>query len=168
MYISVSVNNVKKFKEVLLYILTKSSVEEDVIYKLLYFIDFDFYEKYEEQFFGAFYKKNSCGPIPIQFEAIVNSMISTRELRKIKIFYSQKKEEKFLPLREPNLDCLSGKEIAVIDEVLGRFYDKSASQISEYSKGDIPYMVTDDGEIIDYETVFYRTPEYSVRDYENE
>jgi len=59
--ISVPQENIDKFKEVLLYVLGKvgarSNVGETVIYKLLYFIDFDFYEKYEEQLMGAVYVK---------------------------------------------------------------------------------------------------------------
>jgi len=30
-----------------------------VLYKILYFIDFDYYEKYEEQLMGALYIKNN-------------------------------------------------------------------------------------------------------------
>ncbi|MDJ0652161.1 MAG: DUF4065 domain-containing protein [Simkaniaceae bacterium] len=168
MRISVPANNVQKFREVLLYILNKvgakANVGETVIYKLLYFIDFDFYEKYEEQLIGATYKKNTFGPTPIEFAALVNSMISDKEIERIKsVYYHQKEQKKYLPLRKPNLDCLSGKEIALIDEVLNRLSDKNASQISDYSHGDIPWKVTGDREVIDYETVFYRTPEYSVR-----
>ena len=48
--INVPVKNLEKFKEVLLYILNKvgsrPNIGESVIYKLLYFIDFDFYERY--------------------------------------------------------------------------------------------------------------------------
>ncbi|MCX6717225.1 MAG: helix-turn-helix transcriptional regulator, partial [Candidatus Taylorbacteria bacterium] len=51
--INVPQKNLEKFKEVLLYILSrvggKPNVGETVLYKLLYFIDFDFYEKFEEQ-----------------------------------------------------------------------------------------------------------------------
>ena len=60
--INVPQKNLEKFKEVLLYILnkvgSKPNIGETVIYKLLYFIDFDFYEKYEEQLIGATYIKN--------------------------------------------------------------------------------------------------------------
>ncbi|MCX6007767.1 MAG: helix-turn-helix transcriptional regulator, partial [Chloroflexi bacterium] len=48
--INVPEKNLGKFKEVLLYILnkvgSKPNIGESVIYKLLYFIDFDFYERY--------------------------------------------------------------------------------------------------------------------------
>ncbi|MFA4889304.1 MAG: helix-turn-helix domain-containing protein, partial [Candidatus Omnitrophota bacterium] len=57
--INVPQKRLDKFKEVLIYILnkvgSKPNVGETVIYKLLYFIDFDFYEKYEEQLIGATY-----------------------------------------------------------------------------------------------------------------
>ena len=47
--INVPQKNLEKFKEVLLYILnkvgSKPNIGETVIYKLLYFVDFDFYEK---------------------------------------------------------------------------------------------------------------------------
>ena len=55
--INVPQKKLDKFKEVLLYILNrvgaKENIGETVIYKLLYFIDFNFYEKYEEQLIGA-------------------------------------------------------------------------------------------------------------------
>jgi len=103
--INVPQKNLEKFKEVLLYILnkvgSKPNIGETVIYKLLYFIDFDFYEKYEEQLIGATYIKNRYGPTPI----------------------------------------------------------------SEYSHNDVPWLTTKDQGIIEYESVFYRTPPYSVREY---
>ena len=170
MRISVPAKNVKKFKEVLLYILNKigarSNIGETVLYKLLYFVDFDFYEKYEEQLIGATYKKNTYGPTPMEFTAVVNEMIANKEIEKVKSKYFQKEQKKYLPLREACLDFLSAKELKLIDEVLNRLADKNANQISEYSHGDVPWKVTEDMEVIDYETVFYRTPEYSVRDHE--
>jgi len=56
----------------------------------------------------------------------------------------------------------------VIDDVLNRLSEMNANQISAYSHGDVPWMTTKDGETIDYESVFYRTPPYSVRAYAEE
>ncbi len=44
----------------------------------------------------------------------------------------------------------------------------NASEISEYSHNDVPWQTTEDGEIIEYEAVFYRTLPYSVRNYSEE
>jgi len=164
--ISVPQNNVKKFKEVLLYLLnkigSKPNVGETVLYKILYFIDFDFYEKYEEQIIGATYQKNNYGPTPKEFAKIVSDM-EGKDLRKIKDEYFQYPQTKYLPLREPDSNILDTKEIQLIDHVIAKLADMNASQISEYSHGDVPWLTTDDKEIIDYEKVFYRTTPYSVR-----
>jgi len=169
--ISVPQKNIQKFKEVLLYILNKVGAKphlgETVLYKLLYFIDFDFYEKYEEQLMGATYIKNYYGPTPIEFKKIVESM-EGKDLIKVKTKYFQYPQTKYLPLREPDLSKLKAHEIKLIDEVLDKLSDMNASQISEYSHNDVPWLTTEDGEIIDYEAVFYRTPPYSVRHYSEE
>lgn len=74
-------------------------------------------------------------------------------------------QTKYLPLRKPDLTKLKAHELEVIDDVINRLADMNAAQISNYSHKDVPWIVTDDGEKIEYETVFYRTPEYSVREY---
>lgn len=172
MRISVPQKNLRKFKEVLLYILnkvgSKSNIGETVIYKLLYFIDFDFYEKYEEQLMGATYMKNQYGPTPIEFARIIDQLISHEELEKVKSGYFNYPQTKYLPLRKPDLTRLKANEIEVIDDVLNRLSDMNAAQISAYSHSDVPWITTGDGDVIEYESVFYRTPPYSVRAYTDE
>ncbi len=166
--ISVPQRNLEKFKEVLLYILnrigSKPNIGETVIYKLLYFIDFNFYEKYEEQLIGATYIKNNYGPTPLEFKRIVEQMMG-KDLVKIKDKYFQYPQTKYLPLREPDLTKLKAIEIKMIDDILERFSDMNASQISDYSHNDVPWLITKEGKVIDYEAVFYRTSPYSVRSY---
>ena len=167
--ISVPQKNLEKFKEVLLYILnkvgSKPNIGETVIYKLLYFIDFDFYEKYEEQLIGATYKKNNYGPTPVEFKKIVGQM-TDKEIDRVKSSYFNFPQTKYLPLRKPDLTKLRASEIEVVDSVLNKLSDMNAIQISEYSHHDVPWLTTEDGEIIEYESVFYRTPPYSVREYD--
>ena len=170
--ISVPQQNLKKFKEVLLYILEKvgarPNIGETAIYKLLYFIDFDYYEKFEEQLIGAKYIKNHFGPTPIEFKDIVTEMQIKNEIEKIKSKYFQYEQKKYLPRRAPDLNLLSAREIQHIDDVLSRLAGKSAKELSEYSHGDIPWKVHENGEVIDYETVFYRNDKYSVREHNDE
>jgi transcriptional regulator with XRE-family HTH domain len=167
--ISVPAKNLKKFKEVLLYVLSrvgaKPNVGETVLYKLLYFIDFNFYEKYEEQLMGATYIKNTYGPTPLEFQEIIKEMTKENELELVKSQYFQRERKKYLPRRDSNLTLLSATEIKCIDDVLHKLGSMNATAISEYSHKDVPWMVTNPKEIIDYETVFYRTPDYSVREY---
>ena len=156
----------------MLYILnevgSKPNIGESVLYKLLYFIDFNYYEMYEEQLIGATYIKNNYGPTPKEFIVVVEEMQDLEEIVKVEDKYFQYPQRKYLPLRPPDLSGLRANELKMIDEVLEKLSDMNASQISEYSHKDAPWLTTDDGEIIDYESVFYRTPEYSVRAYSEE
>jgi transcriptional regulator with XRE-family HTH domain len=168
--IDVPQKNLKKFKEVLLYVLekvgSKSNVGMTVLYKLLYFIDFDYYEKFEEQLVGATYIKNHFGPTPVEFKKIVELMESKGELETVKSKYFMHDQTKYLPRREPDISVLNAKEIKHIDEVLSRLSDKSASELSEYSHRDVPWITAEDGRPLSYESVFYRTKDTSVREYE--
>lgn len=172
MRINVPQKNLEKFKEVLLYILSKvggkPNVGETVLYKLLYFIDFDFYEKYEEQLIGATYIKNHHGPTPIEFKSIVEEMIQHGELMQVTGKYFDYPQRKYLSLREADLTKLKdARELQHIDEVLARLGDKNATELSDYSHDDIPWIVAKEGKPLEYETVFYRTSKTSVRNYGN-
>ncbi len=170
--ISVPQKKLGKFREVLLYILekvgAKPNVGETVLYKLLYFIDFDFYEKFEEQLIGATYIKNRYGPTPVEFRNIVSNMVKRGEIAPVAGKYFQYPQKKYLPLRRPDLSGFTGDEIRHIDEVLQRLSDKSANDLSDYSHGDVPWKVQKPGEALDYELVFYRSEPYSVRSYNDD
>lgn len=170
--ISIPQKNIRKFKEVFLYILSKvgskPNVGESVINKLLYFIDFDYYEKFEEQLIGATYIRNHYGPIPCEFIKVIEQMKADKEIEEIKSRYFTHEQKKFLPIRRPNLELLSAREVSLIDEVLNRLSDKSAKEMTDYSHGDIPWLVHKEGEPISYESVFYRDDKYSVRNYDDE
>jgi len=152
-----------------LYILNKvgakPNIDAAVISKLLYFIDFDFYEKYEEQLIGATYIKSSQGPVPAEFDLIIKQMIEDKEIIQIKNKYFEYSQIKYLPMRKPDLSILKANEIEVIDKVLDQLSDMDANMIKEYAKKDVPSLTTDDGEVIEYESVFYRAKPYSVREY---
>jgi len=167
--ISVPQEKVDKFKEILLYILNKvgakPNIGQTVLYKLLYFMDFDYYEQYEEQLIGARYQRNHYGPTPMEFAKIVQRMEEDGDLTEVKNQYFEHSQTKYLARRVPNLSVLSGRELQVVEDVLGRLSDRNATEISEYSHGDVPWLATEEGQVIDYELAFYRTPPYSRRQY---
>lgn len=161
-----------KFKQVLLYILercgAKPNVGETVIYKLLYFADFNFYELYEEYLTGEVYRKISYGPAPCHFKEIIDELIKKGELKKITTEYYGLAQKKYIPQVKTDLCKLNARELEIIDEVISRLSSMNALAIEDYSHNDIPWQVTDDKDIIEYETVFYRKPAYSVRTYPKE
>ncbi len=170
--IRVTKKDLDKFKQVLLYILNKvggkPNIGETVLHKLLYFIDFDYYEKFEENLMGATYIKNYHGPTAIELCSIIKEMIEQEEIESVNSQYFKYMQKKYLARKRPNLEILSAREIDHIDDVLARLSDKNAKEIENYSHDDIPWKAAQDGKPLSYESVFYRDERYSVRNYEDE
>lgn len=170
--ISVPSLQVNKFKNVLLYILErcagKPNVGETVLYKLLYFSDYNYYELYEEHLTGAKYRKLPFGPVPQKLDTIVNQMIDSGQLQRVKTEYHGYPQTRYLPLIKANLTELKASEKEIIDRVIEQMSDWSAAAISNYSHKDMPWLASKEGEEIDYELAFYRDAPYSVRNYGNE
>lgn len=170
--ISVPSLKVGKMKNILLYILEhcagKPNVGETVLYKLLYFSDFNYYELYEEQLTGASYRKLPFGPVPQNLDFIINDMIESEAIQRLKTEYHGYPQTRYIPLVKADLTEFKASEKEVIDRVIEQMSDWSASAVSNYSHKDIPWMVSKDGEEINYELAFYREPPFSVRNYEED
>ena len=170
--ISVPQKNLTKFRAVLIYILKtvggKTNVGMTVLYKLLYFIDFDYYEKYEEQLMGLVYLKNQLGPTPLLFDGLIEEMLKNGELEKVNSKFYKYPQTKYLvnPDTNPDLSVLNGQEQQHIDWELSRLSDCTAAQLSALSHKDAPWIAAQEGKPLNYEAVFYRTPETSVRIYD--
>jgi transcriptional regulator with XRE-family HTH domain len=169
--INIPQKNLEKFKQVFLYILEKvgnrPNVGMTVLYKLLYFIDFDYYEKYEKQLMGLTYIKNHHGPTPKEFIKVIEQMKQEGEIEEVKSKYFTYEQKKYLPIISPNLALLNGQELELIDDVLSRLASKTATELSEFSHRDMPWMSAELGEDIGYESVFYRDDDHSVRSYDD-
>ena len=171
--ISIPQERIDKFKEILLYILKKVGGKPNIgmtaLYKLLYFIDFDYYEKYEDQLMGLIYLKNHHGPTPLLFKDLINDMVKSGDLEIIKSKFYQYPQVKYLvnPEAEPDLSILNGQEKEHIDWELQRLSNLTANQLTDLSHKDVPWISAENGKQLNYESVFYRTSETSVRDYDN-
>ena len=169
--ISVPQEKIEKFKQVLLYVLAKvgarPNIGQTVLYKILYFIDFDYYEKYEEQLIGAKYIKNTYGPSPVMFAKIVEELEKEHKIEKVKSkFHSYDQAKYLVNSTEPDISYLSSKELEHINWEISRLKDMTAAQISELSHLDTPWVAAEDREELKYEHVFYRPQLTSVREYE--
>lgn len=163
----------EKLREVLLYILekvgAKPNVGETVLYKLLYFIDFDYYEKHGRSITGLVYVRNHFGPTPAKsFSEVVEAMRLKGELDIVETPYFNHKQRKYLPTIHSDLQSLSANELKHINDEIMRLGDKTATELSEFSHQDTPWIVTKQGEAIDYQFAMYRTDATSVRELEGE
>jgi len=161
-----------KFRNVMLYLLEqcagKPNVGETVMYKLLYFSDFNYYELYEEHLSGTLYRKLPFGPVPVNIVPILRKMSDEGLLLRIKTEYHGMPQIRYIPLEKANLTLLKASEKEVMDRVIDQMSGWSAAAISAYSHKDMPWLASKEGDTINYELVFYREAPYSVRNYHDE
>jgi transcriptional regulator with XRE-family HTH domain len=161
----------EKFIELFLYILEKCwakyTVWKTVLYKLLYFSEFDFYEIYKKHISWISFVKLPRWPAAFWFDFIINELIEKKELVKVIAPCWNYFQERYIPNRQVNIDIFSSDEKRLIDDVIERYSDYSASEISEESHKDFPWKITKDMDIIDYDLVQNRTYPYSPLAREN-
>lgn len=170
--IEVPEEDIEKFKQVLLYVLSeigaKPNIGETALYKIMYFIDFDYFEKYQEKLTGARYIRNHFGPTPTSFKRVVEEMVVNEQLDITTGKHFKYKQRKYMPRTEPDLSQLSALGLEHIDKELDRLSDMNGSQLTELSHKDIPWQITKDRQPIDYMSVFYRSSDTSVRDHSDD
>ncbi len=158
--------NIEKFKQVLLYIVSKvgnrPNIGQTALYKLLYFIDFDYYEKNQKYLIGATYIKNTHGPSPVSFAKISRELQDSEKLVEVRSKFFQYDQNKYLVTTDPDVSLLSASELKHIDDELERLASKTAKELSELSHIDTPWRVAKDREVLNYRHVFYRPDETSV------
>jgi len=158
--------NIERFKQVLLYVVSKvgnrPNIGQTALYKLLYFIDFDYYEKNQKYLIGATYIKNTHGPSPVSFAKISRDLQSNGQLVEVHSKYFNFDQKKYLVTSEPEVSLLSASELKHIDDELERLASKSARELSELSHIDTPWKVAKDKQVLNYRHVFYRPDETSM------
>ena len=169
---NIKIYNFEKFKTMLHYIISRCESQENfgrvVLYKLLYFSDFNNYEKYEKPISGETYIRKRMGPVPTHFSTAIGELINENKINEISEVVINYSKYEYSSLAKPDLNLLTKDEQQVIDDTINKISHYYSKEISEYSHGDIPWRLANEGEALNYEAVFYRDPEYSVRDYDDE
>jgi hypothetical protein len=112
---------------------------------------------------------NHFGPTPgDQFADIVSGMISAGEIDIAETPYFAHTQKKYLPTVEADISVLSAEEIKHIDSELFRLGDKSATQLSEFSHLDMPWIAAKMHGVIDYQVAMYRSDATSVQESDDE
>ncbi|MCK4454231.1 DUF4065 domain-containing protein [Candidatus Parcubacteria bacterium] len=162
----------EKLRELILYILSKCGGKpnfgETVLYKLLYFIDFDAYEALGKPVTGMNYIHQKFGSIPQlkQYQPVIQDMRDDQEIKVFNQDYYGMTQKRYIALKDYKMDNFSVKEKELVDKVLTRLSDMGARQIEEYVHGDAPWSSTKDNEIIPYGLVVFRKLPYAQCDYE--
>lgn len=137
--------------------------------KLLYYLDFDHYEKQGESVTGAEYLRWARVPYPKQLQA---------ELRNLVGASIEEQVEQVGPYRQfsytllqghvPNLEVFSKEELVTLYEVSQKWERQTAAEMVAATHGEAPWIATGHNETIPYEYAYYRRRYDMVEDGEDE
>lgn len=149
----------RKLAELILYISQKCASDPTFgavkLNKILYFSDFFAFGNWGSPITGVEYQHLPNGPAPRRLLPVRDQMVDNRDLviQRVQL-QSGNVQHRTVNLREPNLDLFSGREIALIDNVIEALDRLNAQQTSDLSHRMVGWKATSDSEIIRYETIF--------------
>lgn len=150
----------EKYKGAVLYIANSLGKIEGMkkAYKLLYFLDFDFFEAYEKPFTGETYKALPMGPAPLYFSGIIDELVKENSLKveKVKMFPNHNNDTVIYKPLTKNSYKFSEPEKLMLDRVIKLYGNRNGKDLEVLSHFEAPYNAVDLYQIIPYEYSFYR------------
>ncbi len=156
----------KKYQGVVLYLCQKLGGEirgKKKLAKLLYFVDFDFYEKHQKSITGDVYRALPMGPVPAALEAITKEMTKKKMLsvKRMEEYEGYNATEVYTCITEPDISVFNSEEKKNIDRVVLKYGHLNGKQLEELSHAEAPYIGTVLKKDIPYELAFYRGTDFS-------
>lgn len=157
------IQNKEKFKEMLIYILTKfrkHGLPKTKLAKLLYLSDFSHYYTHLESMSNVYYKCQEYGPLADPFYETVEDMAEQGKIhidilgegaQMISLSKSEFVNE--FPL-------LSTEEIKEIDDICNKWASASSKEIINFTHNQKPWMACRPNEIIPYDLILQEDPDH--------
>lgn len=159
--------NKEKYENIILYFLdniNNDHLGKTKLMKLLYFLDFDHFEKYGESVTGDSYCNLQAGPVPDRASFILEELnkegrisITTKPVNNVRKYIYTLHDK-------PNTNVLSKTEFDMLQEICRKWEFHSTAEIVNASHGEEPWLATREGENIPYSLAYYRnkfgTPDY--------
>lgn len=151
----------KKYEQVILFFCSKLGGEvrgKKKMAKLLYFADFDYFEKTEKSITGDTYRAFPMGPLPSALEKITADMIQ----KKMVVVESVAERDGYIPTEiyrstcAPDMEVFNDQEKKTLDQTVLKYGHLTGKQLEDISHAEAPYIGTELREEIPYELAFYR------------
>lgn len=156
----------KKYQNAVLYLCWKLNGEvrgKKKLAKLLYFADFDLYEKSLKSITGDSYYALPMGPVPSTLEEMTIEMAKKRMLKveQVEELEGYNPTEVYRCITKPNLSVFTEEEKKMLDRIVVKYGHLNGKQLEELSHAEAPYIGTELRKKIPYELAFYRGTDFS-------
>src|SRR3989338_509566 len=152
--------NEKKYKNAILFFAKKvqnGTLGKLKLMKLLYYLDFDFFEKYGRSVTGDEYLRFEYGPVPHMGEKILKQM-SGKEIRitKRKIADGINDQIHIEAVKDFDVNVFTKEELLMLEEISVKLEKFTGTEMKNASHGEAPWIATKPDGIIDYNLAYYR------------
>lgn len=152
--------NEKKYRNAILFFAHKirnGTLGKLKMMKLLYYLDFDFFEKYGRSVTGDEYLRFENGPVPHMAEKLLKAM-NGKELkitkRKVAVGYNDQMHIE--ALKDFDVNTFTKEELLMLEEIAGKWEKFTGAEMKSASHGEAPWIATKPNDVIDYNLVYYR------------
>ena len=156
-----------KFVELLLYV--AKSLKDDPaggavkLNKVLFFAEFAHVRAHGRPITGAEFQKLRHGPAPRRLVPVRDELLAAGQARVELGTYLGYRQDRLVPLREPDLEALTSEELEIVDQVLHELRGRTGAEASDLSHEEMGFRLVEEGETIPFTTAYLRPPVVSER-----
>ena len=152
--------NQKKYKNAVLFFakrIQNGTLGKLKMMKLLYYLDFDFFEKYGRSITGDQYLRFEMGPVPRMAKKVLDGM-KDKEIKivKKKVAEGYNDQEHIEALKDFDVNVFTKEELLMLEDVANKWEKFTGSEMKSASHGEAPWIATKPDEVIDYNLAYYR------------
>ena len=152
--------NQKKYKNAVLFFAKKiqnGTLGKLKMMKLLYFLDFDFFEKFGRPITGDEYLRFENGPVPRMGEKILKEMNGKEiKITKRKVAEGYNDQMHIEALEEFDVNVFEKEELLMLEEIASKWEKFTGAEKKNASHGEAPWIATKPDDVIDYNLALYR------------
>lgn len=149
----------RKFGEVIVYVARRCENDPHFgavkLAKILFYADFIHYSRTGALITGQAYTREDKGPLPADFYSVIKGLNKDGSVTTVERDHFGKQQKHTVARREPDLQLLTGPEVATLSEVIALFEAHNAKQLSDLSHHFVGWKVYRKGEVIPPETAFF-------------
>jgi uncharacterized phage-associated protein len=152
--------NQKKYRNAIIFFAQKiqnGTLGKLKIMKMLYYLDFDFFEKYGRSVTGDEYLRFDNGPVPRMGEKMLKEMDGKEiKISRKKIGNGYNDQMQIEALVDFDINVFEKEELLMLKEIAAKWEKFSGAEIKNSSHGEAPWIAAKPDGIIDYNLVYYR------------
>lgn len=152
--------NEKKYRNAILFFAKKiqnGTLGKLKMMKLLYYLDFDFFEKYGRSVTGDEYLRFDNGPVPRMAEKILKEMKDKEiKITTHKVAEGYNDQQRIEATEDFDLNVFDKEELVMLEEVADKWEKFTGTEMKTASHGEAPWISTKPNDVIDYNLAYYR------------